>query len=235
MHDVELPQFITDRNAKRRGRSYVFETLDPARTALVVIDMQRAFVDEGAPMEVPVARGIVPNINRLASAMREAGGAVMWIAMTMAESGPDHFPIYYEYFFQEEGRRRHREALTEGSELHAIYPALDVRADEDLVLKNRFSAFIQGSSDIDARCKARGIDTVIITGTLTDVCCESSARDAMMLDYRVLMPADANATLSDEEHLGGLMAVAQYFGDVRETDEIVALIEAGARGREAAE
>ena len=127
------------------------------------------------------------------------GGTVVWVKMTMAESGPNSFPVYYKYFFQEEGRKKHLAALTEGAELHRIYPKLDVKPDEPVVLKNRFSALIQGSSDLDGLCKARGIDTLIVVGTLTNVCCESTVRDAMMLGYRALMPADANATLSDEE------------------------------------
>ena len=98
------------------------------------------------------------------------------------------------------------------------------------MLKNRFSALIQGSSDLDGLCKARGIDTLIVVGTLTNVCCESTVRDAMMLGYRALMPADANATLSDEEHLAGLITVAQFFGDIRDTDVVIRLIKQGTGG-----
>ncbi len=230
MHDVKLPQHLVERVEKRRGHVHAFETIDPAATALVVIDMQDAFVAEGAPLEVPKARDIVPNINRLAEAMRAAGGTVVWVKMTMAESGPNSFPVYYKYFFQEEGRKKHLAALTEGAELHRIYPKLDVKPDEPVVLKNRFSALIQGSSDLDGLCKARGIDTLIVVGTLTNVCCESTVRDAMMLGYRALMPADANATLSDEEHLAGLITVAQFFGDIRDTDVVIRLIKQGTGG-----
>ena len=230
MHDVKLPQHLVERVEKRRGHLHAFETIDPAATALVVIDMQDAFVAEGAPLEVPKARGIVPNINRLAEAMRAAGGTVVWVKMTMAESGSNSFPVYYKYFFQEEGRKKHLAALTEGAELHRIYPKLDVKPDEPVVLKNRFSALIQGSSDLDELCKARGIDTLIVVGTLTNVCCESTVRDAMMLGYRALMPADANATLSDEAHLAGLITVAQFFGDIRDTDVVIRLIKQGTGG-----
>lgn len=228
MHDVKLPQHLVERIEKRRGHPYAFETIEPASTALVVIDMQNAFVAEGAPLEVPKARDIVANINRLAETMRAAGGTVVWVQMTMTESGPNSFPVYYKYFFQEEGRKKHLAALTEGAELHGLYPELDVRPNETVVLKNRFSALIQGSSDLDELCKARGIDTLIVVGTLTNVCCESTVRDAMMLGYRALMPADASATLSDEEHLAALITVALFFGDIRDTEQVIRLIEDGA-------
>ena len=75
-----------------------------------------------------------------------------------------------------------------------LYPALDTRPRDLRITKIKYSAFIEGSSDIDAKLKSRGIDTVLIAGTATNVCCESSARDAMMLDYRVIMLSDATAT-----------------------------------------
>ena len=227
MHDVKLPQHLVDRIKNRRGHLHAFETIDPATTALVVIDMQDAFVAAGAPLEVPKARDVVANINRLAEAMRGAGGAVVWVKMTMAESGPNSFPVYYQHFFQEEGRKKHLAALTEGAEHHRIYPELDVKPDDPVVLKNRFSALIQGSSELDALCQARGIDTLIVVGTLTNVCCESTVRDAMMLGYRALMPADASATLSDEEHLAALITVALFFGDIRDTEIVLRLIKQG--------
>ena len=235
MHDVELPEFVRRRLVAKRGGVALFDAIEPAQTALVVIDMQCAFVAAGAPLEVPVARAIVANINRLAEAMRRAGGTVVWVAMTVAASGADAFPVYHRYFFGEDGRRRHQAALAEGSEMHALYPALDVREGEAVVHKNRFSAFIQGASGLDALCREGAIDTVILTGTLTNVCCESSARDAMMLGYRTFMPADASAALSDEEHLAALISVAQFFGDVSDTDDVIALIEAGAKDTQAAE
>ena len=75
----------------------------------------------------------------------------------------------------------------------------------------------------------RGIDTIVITGTVTNVCCESSARDASTLGYRVIMVADANAARRDRDHNATLYTVYRSFGDVRTTDEVLALIERGGR------
>jgi ureidoacrylate peracid hydrolase len=91
------------------------------------------------------------------------------------------------------------------------------------VLKTRFSAFIQGSSPIDELLRQLGVDTIVVAGTLTNRCCESSARDAMMLGYKVVFVEDANAAVSDEEHVAALINVATAFGDVRTTDAATGL------------
>ena len=93
--------------------------------------------------------------------------------------------------------------------------------------KRRFSAFIQGSSDLHAILRERGIDMIMVTGTLTNVCSLTTALDAMMLNYKVLMVSDANAALSDDTHNAALATFCELFGDVRTTDEVVALIEEG--------
>ncbi len=75
--------------------------------------------------------------------------------------------------------------------------------------------------------KDRRIDTVLITGTVTNVCCESSARDASTLGFRVIMVADANAARGDQDHNATLYTIYRSFGDVRPTSEVLDLINAG--------
>ncbi len=87
-----------------------------------------------------------------------------------------------------------------------------------MVEKQRFSAFTPGTSDLNAILREQGIDTVLITGTLTNCCCESTARDAMQHNYRVLIAADANAALTDEEHAATLHNMAFVFADLYSTD-----------------
>ena len=79
-------------------------------------------------------------------------------------------------------------------------------------------------SDLPARLRERSIDTVLIAGTMTNVCCEASARDAMMDGFKTILVSDANAARSDAEHVASLSTVAQFFGDVRTTDEMLGLI-----------
>jgi ureidoacrylate peracid hydrolase len=77
---------------------------------------------------------------------------------------------------------------------------------------------------MDAQLKARGIDTLIITGTLTNCCCESTARDALQMGYNVIFLTDANAALGDEEHNATLMSMTAMFADVMDSNRLVQLI-----------
>ena len=221
MHPYVTPQAVKDRVLKRQGKLLSHDTIDAGRTALVVIDMQNYFVAEGFAAEIAAARDIVPNINRMAKALRSAGGPVVWI-QTTAAGALEHWGNHHKYMLTpQRGERR----LTELDETHAgfkLYPKLEASPDDLRVKKLKYSAFIAGSSDIDAQLKNRGIETLLIAGTATNVCCESSARDAMMLDYRVIMLSDGNATLTDQEHAATLDNFLIFFGDVMTTDEAVA-------------
>ena len=93
--------------------------------------------------------------------------------------------------------------------------------------QTRFSAFLPSACELPSILRARGIDTVLVAGTLTSVCCESSARDAAMQDFKAIMVSDANATRTDEEHAAALIAFLQSFGDVRTTDESIGLLDRG--------
>jgi isochorismate hydrolase len=101
-----------------------------------------------------------------------------------------------------------------------------VKPEDEVVQKYRFSAFVQGSSDLPQRLRAQGYDTVLITGTVTNVCCESSARDAMMLNFKTIMVSDANAARTDAEHNATLGTFYATFGDVMDT---ALLISTGSR------
>ena len=87
-----------------------------------------------------------------------------------------------------------------GEDGYEFWHLNDIRPEDAQITKKRYSAFIQGSSDIERHLRDRGIDTLLITGTATNVCCESTARDAMMLNFKVVMVADGLATHTDEEH-----------------------------------
>ena len=97
MHSLELPAEIIDRLRSRRGKLHLFESLDPRRTALVVIDMQKSVVEPGAPSAVATAREIVPNINRAAAALRAKGCTVAWVQATYTREGPGYWPLFFDY------------------------------------------------------------------------------------------------------------------------------------------
>lgn len=224
MHKASLPpEFKALLRERRAGRQHVFDVVDSRHMALLVIDMQNVFVAPGAPLEVPHARGIVANINRLAGCMRRHGSAVVWIRSTFSERGRSGWPLYFSYFAAGADLRAH---FMPGAEGHAFWRELD-RHDDDLVIdKDRFSAFIEGASMTERRLVDLGIDTLVVTGTLTNLCCESTVRDAMMRDFKCIMVEDANAARSDEDHLASLKNVAWAFGDVVTTGELIATLEA---------
>jgi ureidoacrylate peracid hydrolase len=234
MHKLSIPQSVVDRVIAKRGREFVYDGLDPAKTALVVVDMQNAFMLPGVAHALcPMAEYIVPNINRLAQGVRETGGTVVWIKTTFTPDVLKSWSVYYEMVSPANGQKR-IEALTADSKGHELWPALDVRPDDMIVEKNRFSAFIQGSSRLAEELRSRGIDTILITGTVTNVCCESTARDAMMLNFRTIMVTDGHAAVTDEDHNASLCSFYLTFGDIMSTDKLVSLLKQNASKRLAA-
>lgn len=221
MHRYTVSDSVKQRLLQRQGKLLSHDTIDATRTALVVVDMQNHFVAEGFPAEVPLSREIVPTINRLAKAVRNAGGEVVWI-QTTATGALAHWGNHHKYMLTPERVAKRLASLDEAAEGFKLYPALEPAASDLRVKKIKYSAFIAGSSDIDAQLKSRGIETLLITGTATNVCCKSTARDAMMLDYRVIMLSDGNATWTDEEHAKTLDSFMLFFGDVMTSDEAIA-------------
>jgi len=220
MHEVAIRREIIERVLARRGRLHLFDRLDAKRTALLVIDMQNAFVAPGAPIEVPGARDIVPGLNRLTAELRRRGVPVIWV---LHQNSGD-WTGFFDVFVKPENRARAAAALSAGNELQKPWRELDVAPGDLKVTKNRYSALIAGASDLGTLLKQRGIDTLLIAGTKTNVCCECTARDAMMLDYKVVLLCDCTAALSDEEHLATLENVIQQFGDVMTADDALALL-----------
>ncbi|MEV0666398.1 isochorismatase family protein [Actinomadura luteofluorescens] len=203
------------RQESRRGRRFAFTRLVPARTALVVIDMVPFFVSGN-----PYCRGIVPNIARLADALRAAGGTVAWVLPAVGER-----TAVADEFFGPEAAEMYRTSGGGGPMAERLWRDFTVHADDLLVEKSAASAFFPGRCPLPDLVERRGIDTVLITGTVTNVCCESSARDASTLGFRVIMVADANAARRDQEHNATLHTIYRTFGDVRPTSEVVDMIE----------
>jgi ureidoacrylate peracid hydrolase len=229
MHKLSIPQSVVDRVIARRGREHVHDNLDPRKTALVVVDMQNAFMLSGVAHSLcPMAQEIVPNINRLAQAVRETGGAVVWIKTTFTDETLRSWSTYYEISRPEQNAKR-AEALAAGSKGHELWSGLDARPSDLVVEKKRFSAFIQGSSNLVAVLRERGLDTVLVTGTVTGVCCESTARDAMMLNFKTIMVSDGNAAMTDDDHNASLTSFYLTFGDVMSTDLLIACLARNAR------
>jgi ureidoacrylate peracid hydrolase len=226
--NVEIRRKIAERVLARRGRLHLFDSLDPKRTAFLVIDMQNAFVAPGAPIEVPAARAIVAPINRLAAELRRRGVTLVWVAHENRADGRD-WAGFFDAFVAPGRRAEAAAALAAGSRLQQLWPQLDVKSGDLRVAKNRYSAVLK--NPLENLLRERGIDTLLIAGTKTNVCVECTARDAMMLDFKVVLLSDCTAALSDEEQRATLENVIQQFGDVRTADETLALLDAGGARR----
>lgn len=224
MHRPAIHPDVVRRVTERRGRLRVFDSLIPARTAHVVVDLQNGFMATGAVAEIPTAREIVPHVNRISAALRAAGGQVVYVKNTFDDVAIATWSTYFQHFCTAARRVRMIEAFSPGAFGHALWPGLDVQPQDLQVQKRRFGAFAPGASDLHSLLQARGIDTLIVTGTATQVCCESTARDAMMLNYKVFFVSDGNATFTDDEHNATLSAMAHTFCDVIDTDAMVAMI-----------
>ena len=225
VHDISIRQSILERVIARRGQVHLFDHFSASETAMIIIDMQPTFVAPGAPAEVPAARGIVQNIADTAARLREQGALVVWVthANCSVGSGSD-WDNFFNVFVADNVRQRTIASLAQDSPDTQVWREFKV-ADNDLhIFKNRYSALIQGSSPLERILRSRGIRNLFVAGTKTNVCCEATARDAMMLDFNVVMLSDCTAALSDDEHRASLETFIQQFGDVLTGREATALI-----------
>jgi ureidoacrylate peracid hydrolase len=230
MHKFTLSPAEIARSVANRGVAHPFGTLNPAKTALLVIDMQNYFVAQGAQGEVPMAREIVPAINRLAQAMRSAGSQVIWVQNSTNDTR-ESWSVMANHLMSPTRAAKRWAAMDEAAEGFKLWPALDAKPQDVYVIKKRFSAFIQGSSAIESHLKRSGIDTCLIAGTASNGCCEASARDAVMLNYKVVMISDASATYTDHMHSNCMQFFYLVYGDVLTVDEAIAGLAATAPGR----
>jgi nicotinamidase-related amidase len=215
-HNWSIAEREYARQESRRGRRYAYDDLDPRRTALVVVDMVPFFAAAGRYF-----RGIVPNINSLAGALRDAGGTVAWV---LPEVGPPSG--WATGFYGTAIARTYAASGGIGPLRKRLWPELDARAEDVWAEKSAPSAFFPGRSTLHTQLAERDVGTLLITGTVTSVCCESTARDAATLGYRVVFVADGTADVRDSVHNAVLRTIYRAFGDVRPTAEVLKLITA---------
>ncbi|NQV79161.1 MAG: cysteine hydrolase [Alphaproteobacteria bacterium] len=225
MHNITIRQEIVDRVLARRKRFHVFDTLDPSKTCCVIIDMQNLFCEPGGAAEVPATRGLVPCINDLTESLRTLGAKIVWVTHeNICDRNGTDWNNYFDVFVAGEVRKRTLESLVPGNSGQDIWHELHVDEHDLRITKNRYSALIPGSSSLERVLRSYGLENVLIAGTKTNVCCESTGRDAMMMDFRVVMISDCLAALSDEEHRAALETFIQQFGDVMTAEEVLAAL-----------
>jgi ureidoacrylate peracid hydrolase len=224
LHNVQLSPSTVEHILRRRGgKLHAYDSIDPAKTALIVIDMQNVWLQEGMAAYSPYCAGAAPATNKLCKAMRAAGSKVYWVRAIYGDDAPKTWSAYMEYLSPADVERM-LDGLTDGRPGAEIWDGMDVQPEDEITTKTRFSAFIRGSSDLEDQLRAAGIDTLVMTGIATDVCVESTTRDAHMLNFRTMVVSDATATRSDEAHNASLSAMFNHFADVFTSDEIIELL-----------
>jgi ureidoacrylate peracid hydrolase len=217
---MEFPQWVVDRVVARQGKLHPYPQFDGAKTAFVVVDLQNYFTQPGYQGECAPSRATFGTVNRLAQALRAAGGTVIWI-QTSSDGADEFWSHHHAYMLTPERSARRLEELGSRHEGFAIAPGLQVQPQDVHVVKRCYSALIRGSSRLEEELEARGIATLLIGGTTTNVCCESTARDAMAMNYATVMVEDALSAYTPAEHLHSLHEWMLFFGDVLSADEVM--------------
>lgn len=197
----------------------------PAHTALINVDMQNCFV-EGYPISAPKGPEVLARINRLADVCRECGVMVIHTAHVVRPDG-SNVGVMGEILPPVKGG-----VINEGSDSAALHARLGVRPGDIVLNKPRFGSF--HGTDLELILRANGIDSVIVTGIATNVCCETTAREANVRDFRVFFLSDGTATFgigdmsADDIQKATCATLGFAFAQVLTVDQMIAKIRAGA-------
>lgn len=219
MSDMSEETFYTKTVSERKEPW----TIDRERTALLVIDMQNDFVKEGAVLEVPKIRNQIPKIRRLIETCRELGIPVIYTKQVYRADSKVK-PLILEMF-----PLLGKKGLRDGTEGAEIYSEIEPKPGDIVVRKMGFSAFYNTELEsilrnINGR---RNVETVIICGTVTNICCESTARDAFERDYKVVFGSDITSAWTNEFQTLTLKNIEYAFGRVMTCDKIINALKHG--------
>jgi nicotinamidase-related amidase len=195
----------------------------PTHTALINVDIQNCFI-EGYPISAPDGLAVLEKINRLAAACRKSGILVIHASIVMRPDG-SNLGVLGEFSQPvKEG------ILDKGSQSAALHKDLIIDPRDILLDKPRFGAF--HGTDLELILRTRNIDTLIISGVATNVCCETTAREAAVRDFKVFFLSDGTATapmgnLSAEQlQTATCTTLGFLFAEVLTVDQMIAKIQA---------
>lgn len=183
------------------------------KSALLVVDMQKFFLDPASPTFTHGGPAVLPNVKKLIAAFRKAGRPVIY---TCHVHHPDRLDAGIMGWWWEG-------MCLEGSPESQVHDELAPLPGEKVVLKHRYSAFY--NTDLETILRCMKVEDLVISGIMTNLCCESTARDAYFRDYRVFFPADGTGSVTEEMHLASLMNLAFGFAFVTETENIISDLE----------
>jgi ureidoacrylate peracid hydrolase len=203
----------------------------PQRTALVNVDMQNCFV-ENSPIASPEGPAVLKRINRFIAAARSYGVKIIHTAHWLR---PDYSNI--GVLDQVIPAVRQHRLIEEGTFPAALHKDLDVKPTDIILSKPRFGAF--HGTDLELILRSNGIDSVIVSGIATNVCCETTAREANARDFKVFFLSDGTATFgsqgltADEVQRAALANVASVFGEVLTIDQMLTKLKTGTSATQA--
>jgi len=184
------------------------------KAALLVIDMQRFFLDPDSPTFTCGGLAVLPNVKRLIAAFREAGRPVIYTRHVHHPEGLDAGIMGWWW----------QGMCFEGTPESEIHDEISPLAHEKVVLKHRYSTFY--NTDLETVLRCLRIEDLVISGIMTNMCCESTARDAYYRDYRVFFLADGTGSIEEQMHLASLLNLAFGFAFITTTDEILCQLRA---------
>jgi nicotinamidase-related amidase len=216
-----MPPYVTQENLSEKSAEWLrnvehvnVHTFEPELTAmaLMVIDMQVFFCTPGASAFLDAVHAILPNIKKLIQHFRQWNRPVIYTRHVHREDGSDAGIMKWWW----------QDMCVEGSPESEIHPELTAQSSELVVAKHRYSAFY--NTDLEILLRGKGITDLVITGVMTNMCCESTTRDAYYRDYRVQFLADATASATEDMHTATLLNVAYGFANITTTDRLLSTL-----------
>jgi nicotinamidase-related amidase len=178
--------------------------VDPSRTALIIGDMQNDFVTESGTLVVPSAEGTVPTIRNLLDLARESGMRVVFVQDTHRDGDPE-WEIWGEH-------------CREGSWGWKVVDGLAPREDEVTIRKPRYDAFY--GTQLEHMLRVWGVDTLVICGTVANICVHYTASSAAMRWFNVIVPSDCISSFNDFDMEASLSQTATLLGEVTSSEHI---------------
>lgn len=188
-----------------------------AKSALLVVDMQRFFTTPSGDGFVASSPAIIPQTKKLIDSFRECGRPVLYTRHVHAPDGSDLGSMGWWW----------RSACWENSPQSRIHPGITPHSGEKVILKHHYSAFHQ--TDLETVLRGHGISDLVIAGVMTNLCCESTARDGFMRNFRAFVPADGTAAMSEDMHVGALRSMAYGFARIETVASLIAQLEGNVR------
>ncbi len=200
------------------------EKVDPTHAGLLIVDVQNDFCAEGGAMhaegrDLSLVQAMVPRLARLLASARAARVPCVWIR-NVYNTDPNWY--LSEVWLEQATRRRKGlyvdRPVCQAGAWNGDFCGVRPRPDEVIVTKHRYGAF--EATDLDLVLRSRGIRTVIMTGVATNVCVETTARQAFLRDYYVVFTSDCTATYDPADHEGTLRNIDNFFGQVVSSEEV---------------